>query len=103
MRIWVKKSPIQGRGVFAAGPLKRGRYIASAEGPRTEADGRYVLWILEGEGSYRGMKLENQLRYLNHSSKPNADFWGADLYAIRSIKPGEEITLYYGDGWEDVD
>ncbi len=40
--------------------------------------------------------VANQLRYLNHSPKPNAEFEGAELYAIRAIKPGEEITFDYG-------
>ncbi len=52
--------------------------------------------MLEGEGSYRGVKVANQLRYLNHSRTPNAEFEGAELYAIRAIKPDEEITLDYG-------
>ena len=37
------------------------------------------------------------LRYLNHCSKPNAEFDGPDLYAISDIKPGEEITFDYGE------
>ena len=65
------------------------------DGVRT---GRGVLWVLEDEGSYRGVKVINQLRYLNHSLKPNADFWGTALYATRAIKPGEELTFYNGGG-----
>ncbi len=95
-RIYVNNSSFHGRGVFARAPFKRGDYIAAARGTRTETDGRHVLWVLEGEGSYRGVKVANQLRYLNHSPKPNAEFEGAELYAIRAIKPGEEITFDYG-------
>jgi SET domain-containing protein len=97
-RIYVESSLLHGRGVFASAPFRRGDYIATARGTRSETDGRYVLWVLEGEGSYRGVKVVNQLQYLNHSPKPNAEFWGAELYAIRAIKPGEEITFDYGGG-----
>ncbi len=82
--------------MFARAPFKRGDYIAAARGTRTETDGRHVLWVLEGEGSYRGVEVVNRLRYLNHSPKPNAEFEGPDLYATRAIEPGEEITLDYG-------
>ncbi len=69
--------------MFARAPFKRGDCIAAARGTRAKTDGRHVLWVLEAEGSYRGLKVVNQLRYLNHSPKPNAEFEGADLYAIR--------------------
>ena len=82
--------------MFARAPFKRGDCIAAARGTRAETDGRHVLWVLEGEGSYRGLKVVNQLRYLNHSPKANAEFEGDELYAIRAIHPGEEITLDYG-------
>ena len=97
-RIYVKRSPLNGRGVFASAAFKRGDYIAVARGTRTETESRHVLWVLEDEGSYRGVKVVNQLRYLNHSPKPNADFWGTELYATRAIKPGEEVTFDYGGG-----
>ena len=100
-RIYVKSSSFHGRGVFARAPFKRGDYIAAVRGPRTETDGRHVLWVLEDDGSYRGVKVVNQLRYLNHSPKPNAEFEGPELYAIQAIKPGEEITFDYGHHEQD--
>ena len=94
--IYVNDSSFHGQGVFARASFKRGDYIAAARGTRTETDGRPVLWVLEGGGSYRGVEVANQLRYLNHSSEPNAEFEGAELYAIRAINRGEEITFDYG-------
>ena len=87
--------------MFARATFKRGDYIAAVRGTRTETDGRHVLWVLEHDGSYRGVKVVNQLRYLNHSPKPNAEFEGAELYAIQAIKSGEEITLDYGQHEQD--
>ncbi len=95
-RIYIDSSSLEGRGVFARAPFKRGDYIAAARGTPAETDGRHVLWVWEGGPSYRGVEVLNQLRYLNHSPRPNAEFEGAELYAIRAIEPGEEITFDYG-------
>ncbi len=94
-RVFVARSALHGCGVFASARLKRGDYIAEAQGTPTETDGPNVLWVLGSEGSHYGLRLVNHLRYLNHSPKPNSNFWGTELYAIRGIGPGEEITFDY--------
>ncbi|MBI1357058.1 MAG: SET domain-containing protein-lysine N-methyltransferase [Acidobacteria bacterium] len=66
-------------------------------------DARYVLWVDDGDGVWRGIDGQNELRYLNHSSQPNAGFDGPELYALRTIRVGDEITFHYGDEWEGVD
>jgi hypothetical protein len=38
----------------------------------------------------------NRLRFLNHAKDPNAEFDGFDLYALRAIAVGEELTIDYG-------
>ena len=45
---------------------------------------------------------QNELRYVNHSRKPNASFYGDELEALRAIRPGEEITHDYGWEWAGV-
>ena len=95
LRIYVKPSPVHGHGVFASAAFKRGDLIGAAQGAHTETDGRHTLWVLEDDGSYRGGEVLNQLRFLNHSPTPNADFWGAELYAIRAIRPDDEVTFDY--------
>ena len=42
-----------------------------------------------------GRRGDNELRFLNHADKPNAEFDGWDLYAATQIKKGEEITFNY--------
>jgi len=37
---------------------------------------------------------------LNHASLPNSEFNGLDLYALRVILSGEEVTIDYGDEYE---
>jgi hypothetical protein len=51
------------------------------------------------DGKWYGINGKNMLRFLNHSKKPHAEFDGYDLYALRKITPGVEITINYGDDY----
>lgn len=101
-RIEVRTSPIHGRGVFARRRFRKGAYIATFEGKPTDRDGMHVLWILDENDDEIGIEGRNELRFLNHSSRPNAEFLGPDLHAIQNIQPGQEITFHYGEEWEDI-
>jgi uncharacterized protein len=102
-RVEVRVSPIHGRGVFARRRVRRGGPIATFEGRPTRRDGIYVLWIIDEDDHEVGVEGKNELRFLNHSSEPNAEFIGLELYALRNIQPGCEVTIHYGDEWRDVD
>ncbi len=102
-RVRIGRSPIHGKGLFAQKRFRRGAYIATFEGVPTAEDGMHVLWIVDDEGLEQGIEGRNALRFLNHSSDPNAEFIGADLFALRNIQPGAELTFHYGDAWEDIE
>ncbi len=102
-RVEARKSPIHGRGLFAKRRFWKGGYIATFEGTRTARDGTHVLWVLDEDGKETGIRGRNSLRFLNHSSCPNAEFRGPDLHALRNIQAGSEITFHYGEAWEDVE
>lgn len=95
----VKQSSIHGRGLFAGVRFQKGTHMGSYKGPRTRRDGPHVLWLNDDEGGV-GIDGKNVLRYVNHSRRPNAVFRGEDLFALRGIRPGEEITFDYGDEWD---
>lgn len=96
-RLYVDKSPIHGRGLFARERLSRGDYLGTYDGPRVKRNGMHVLWVEDAPGKWIGRDGRNMLRYLNHSSKPNVEFDGFDLYARRAIRPGEELMFDYGE------
>ncbi len=100
---YVRKSLIHGRGLFAGRSIGRGRYIGSYAGRRTSRNGRYVLWVPGNNGDYEGIAGKNDLRFVNHSRRPNAAFYGAELFSLRQIHPHEEITVNYGSDWRDED
>jgi uncharacterized protein len=102
MKVEVRSSSIHGMGVFATDTIRRGARIGRYVGYRTQRDGRYVLWVTGDKGEWRGYRGYGRLRFLNHHSKPNSEFRGVDLYATRTIRPGEEITFHYGEEWEGV-
>ncbi|MCA8961865.1 MAG: SET domain-containing protein-lysine N-methyltransferase [Planctomycetes bacterium] len=100
---YVARSPIHGRGLFAKRKIRKGTLIGTYEGPRVRKDGMHVLWVEDERGKWFGIDGKNQLRYLNHSRNPNAEFIGEELIALRTIAPDEEITFHYGDEWAEVD
>ena len=104
--IFVSESPIHGRGCFARRRIEKGEWIGAYEGEPTMDDNTYVLWVDRGgpeTEDWRGVDGCNDLRYMNHSASGNAEFIGLDLFALREIEPGEEITFHYGDEWDEVE
>jgi len=97
---YVAGSPIHGRGLFARHDIQCDDYIGTYEGPTTQENGMHVLWLWNEESKrWEGIDGNNEMRFLNHSSRPNADWWGTDLYATRDIAADEEITFDYG--WDE--
>lgn len=92
--VYVDASPIHGWGLYARVALARDACIGTYLGPAAKANGSHVLWI-EADGEWIGRRGFNCLRYLNHSARPNAEFDGFDLYALRPIRADEEITIDY--------
>lgn len=91
-------SPIHGFGCFARLPIAAGSHIGSYQGPPAQRDGTYVLWASTDGVNWSGRSGRNLLRWLNHSDTPNSAFDGFELYALRDIAAGEEITFDYTAG-----
>lgn len=98
----VDRSPIHGKGLFARVDLAADDFIGTYEGPDTLEDGMHVLWLWnEDNERWEGIDGKNEMRFLNHARPPNAEWYDNDLYALRDIEAGEEITFDYGEDWED--
>lgn len=98
--------PDAGVGCFSLSAIARGerlgrepsafRYLAQDEIP--DAFLKFCILLESG----RFLSPENFLRmgvfwYINHAKVPNVAFDGKRLTAVRGIRPGEELTLYYSD------
>jgi hypothetical protein len=98
-----------GLGLFATEVIKKGAFIAEYTGPRIpeekaarlEASGRNrYLFRLNSRWTVDGSPRSNIARYANHSCRPNAESdvvrGRVILRAIKTIRPGDEITYNYG-------
>lgn len=96
-RVYRAPSDIHGFGLFAKISFTAGEFIGTYQGPEAKRDGTYVLWVYaEGEDQPpMGRSGRNLLRWLNHRDQGNAEFDGFDLYAMKAIEPGDEITFNY--------
>jgi SET domain-containing protein len=99
----VRDSPIHGKGLFATRRFARGTCIGRYEGDITHENSVYVLWVEYDDGELVGIDGKNELRFLNHSRRPNAEFWGPELIALVDIPRGAEITFDYGEDWAHVE
>ncbi|MDH5325252.1 MAG: SET domain-containing protein-lysine N-methyltransferase [Gammaproteobacteria bacterium] len=97
--VYVKKSAIHGRGLFAKTDIKEGAVLGEVEAVPAKSDGPYVLWINDAKD---GFEVKCLFKYINHNKRANAcycdDF---TVIALKDIKAGEEITHDYGDDWLD--
>lgn len=108
--VTVEPSPIEGRGLFAAGDLPEGtlvlrlggRVVRSAELARriAAADaGRapYVDTITVGDDRHLVLPAGSAAHFANHSCDPNLWHDGPyRLVARRAVAVGEELTVDYG-------
>jgi SET domain-containing protein len=102
---FVIKRSSAGLGLFARVPFKKDDFVIEYTGeiiPNSIADERGNRYIFEisSRRSIDGSTRKNLARYLNHSCDPNceAEIDGTHvmIYAIKNIKPGEELTYDYG-------
>jgi uncharacterized protein len=119
--IEVRRSAIQGNGVFATRRIRAGTRIIEYVGElidNEEADRRYddetmgrhhtFLFAIDERISLDGGREGNESKYVNHSCEPNCDAIDEDghiyIFASRTIAAGDELTYDYAyerDGSED--
>ena len=104
----IKKSPINGKGCFAAAFFPKGRKIAEYAGElisrrevarRVRTSRKHRVCAVNNYWSIDGSRGGNGTHYINHSCDPNSYMRvtrGHLLFmALRDIRPGEEITCDY--------
>lgn len=106
----VRRSRIEGRGVFATQPIRKGKRIGEYTGERItheESDKRYddmhartYLFIVDSKIVIDADVGGNDIRFINHSCDPNCESRmdardRVHIYATRAIEPGEELAYDY--------
>jgi uncharacterized protein len=119
-RFIARRSPIHGNGVFATEVIRKGEEVVQYKGTlmtHAEADEMYgdggetghtFLFTLNDDYIIDANRKGNTARWINHSCSPNCravieESASGDprrdkvlIEAIRTIKPGEELTYNYG-------
>ena len=106
----VRRSRIDGFGVFALEPVPkwhkigevRGESISVAEARRRAATLERIMIVeVSPKTAIDLAKSTDPMRFTNHSCQPNGQLRITDgrieFYALRDIAPGEEITVSYGE------
>lgn len=105
----VARSRITGRGLFAGTVIPARTKIGEFEGEvisiaeaRRRASGKRIVAIVELEKRAIDASVTRRgFRYINHSCEPNTftrlTRERAEFYALRRIRPGEELTVDYGE------
>lgn len=106
----VKRSPIDGFGVFALEAVPRGRKVGEVRGEvisvaearrRALVLKRIMLVEISPRKAVDLAASTDPMRFTNHSCQPNGRLTIRDghieFYALRDIAPGEEITVNYGE------
>jgi SET domain-containing protein len=108
--VFVRKSEIDGHGVFAAEMIPprlkigeiRGEAISCAEGRRRAASLQRIMIVeISSRTAIDASKSTDPMRFTNHSCQANARLaiiaGRIEFYSLRAIEPGEEITVNYGE------
>jgi uncharacterized protein len=118
--IRIRRSRVHGRGVFALRRIRKGTRIIEYLGDRVshrEADRRYDHKSVEDNHTFlfivdRGVVIDggangNDARFINHSCDPNCESVIDDrrvfIEAVRTIRPGDELTYDYQIGRDKED
>ena len=100
--LFVKRSLVQGRGLFTWRPLAKGTLILKLSGPVIEHDytpefsAEGPNWIGIGYRKWIVTGPEDKAIYLNHSCDPNVIFTHEhNLISLRPMQSYEELVLDY--------
>ena len=108
--VFVRKSEIDGHGVFAAEMIPprlkigeiRGEAISCAEGRRRAASLQRIMIVeISPRTAIDASKSTDPMRFTNHSCQANARLaiiaGRIEFYSLREIAIGEELTVNYGE------
>jgi len=99
-KVYVKKSNIKGKGLFAKRDIKRGEIVGIVEGlivlDNKESYNKYGEDYLHPISYTKAILNKTKTKYINHSCEPNCGLKnGIKIVAVRDIKKDEEITIDY--------
>ncbi len=90
-------SKIHGKGLFSTVAIKKGALLGYCKTRKTQEPGAYSLWLED-----KVLDVTCKFRFINHHHTPNVVYYDdLSVVAIQDIDPGDELTHYYGEDWEE--
>lgn len=116
--IEVRRSRIQGKGIYATCRIRKGRRIVEYTGERIHPDEELLryddesmdrhhtfLFAVDENTTIDGSTHGNIAKYINHSCDPNCEAVDEEgrifVEAIKNIQPGVELTFDYAFEMDD--
>lgn len=96
--IETKGHPVRGIGVYARRCFRSGSKIMTCHAHHGETTDSSRAGTSLRSNTFRCHELIGKPQHLKHSCQPNAVLRGLDLMALRTIEPGQEITIDHGPG-----
>jgi uncharacterized protein len=112
VQVWIGKSRIAGKGLFAGQDITKdtiitryvGTKISKAQSAHALAHGNAYICYLNDRYDIDGNTLQNPARYINHSCDPNCvlQTTGRAIWvvALCDIQQGEELTHRYNYAYD---
>ena len=109
-KIYIGKSKLHGKGLFASRNIKRGEVIFFVKGKKIKffitdekrAKVAGLNWVGVGKNEWINPEKEYSV-YFNHSCNPNSAIKGrVTVVALRNIEKEEEITFDYSTTEGDI-
>jgi len=102
MSVAIKKSKINGKGVFTKRDFKKGevilvwspKFLTKLQVCKLTQTQKHYLYKEKNKYFF----MQSPEKYVNHSCNPNTKSKNKSDIAIRNIKKGEEITSNYENG-----
>ncbi len=109
MKIYIGKSKLHGKGIFAKRDIKKGEIVFLIKGQKIkflinnekQAKIAGLNWV--GIGKNEWIDPIKHCIYFNHSCEPNSAIKGkVTVVALRNIKKGEEVAFDYSLNEADI-
>ncbi len=93
-----RNSNIHGKGLFATKKISLGTCLGYCKTKKSKTPGIHTLWLTDD----KPVEVTCRFKYINHSATPNVVYYNdRSVYALRDIGPGDELTHFYGEEYED--
>ncbi|MFW5804783.1 MAG: SET domain-containing protein-lysine N-methyltransferase [bacterium] len=87
----VRMNHFNEKGLFTKIKISKGDIISSIQGKVKKEPDKYSIQIAQG----KHIEVDSVFKFMNHNCSPSVHIKERFIYAVRNLKPGDEITFDY--------